>query len=67
MIPKSVKRFSEKIVLKQTLKRDDDSKKKYPALGSFCTRRRSETSLDGLTFRLFCHPCVTKYGHDGPS
>jgi hypothetical protein len=33
MIRKSGYRFSEKIVLKQKLERDDDSKKSHPALG----------------------------------
>jgi hypothetical protein len=32
MIPKSVQRFSEKIMLKQKLERDDDSTKSHPAL-----------------------------------
>jgi branched-chain amino acid transport system ATP-binding protein len=32
MIPKSVQRFSEKIMLHQKLERDDDSKKRHPAL-----------------------------------
>jgi hypothetical protein len=33
MIPKSGYRFSEKIMLNQKLERDDDSKKRHPALG----------------------------------
>src|SRR4030088_3171941 len=33
MIPKSGYRFSEKIMLKQRAKADDDSKKSHPALG----------------------------------
>jgi hypothetical protein len=32
MIPKSVLRFSEKIMLKQEVEWDDDSKKSHPAL-----------------------------------
>jgi hypothetical protein len=31
MIPKSGNRFSEKIMLKQKVERDDDSKKNHPA------------------------------------
>jgi hypothetical protein len=34
MIRKSGHRFSEKIMLKQKMERDDDSKKSHPALGS---------------------------------
>jgi hypothetical protein len=33
MIRKSVQRFSGKIMLKQKIERDDDSKKSHPALG----------------------------------
>jgi len=32
MIPKSGKRFSEKIMLQQVVEEDSDSKKSYPAL-----------------------------------
>ena len=32
MIPKSVQRFSEKIMLKQEARADDDSRKNHPAL-----------------------------------
>jgi hypothetical protein len=34
MIRKSGSRFSEKIMLKQMLERNDDSKKSHPALGN---------------------------------
>src|SRR5262245_62097359 len=36
MIPKSVQRFSEKIMLKQEAERDDDSRKSHPALVPAC-------------------------------
>src|ERR1700752_1937991 len=36
MIPKSENRFSEEIMLKQRIKRDDDSKKSHPALVGEC-------------------------------
>jgi hypothetical protein len=44
MIRKSVQRFSEKIVLKKKLERDDDSKKSHPdpAVVAECSRRRND-------------------------
>jgi hypothetical protein len=38
MIRKSVQRFSEKIMLNQDLKRDDDSTESYRALAWFAAR-----------------------------
>jgi hypothetical protein len=42
MIPKSGNRFSEKIMLKQRTRRDDDSKKSHPALDG---QREGDTCL----------------------
>jgi hypothetical protein len=45
MIPKSGYRFSEKIMLKDNLERDDDSKKVIPLYAAFCfARSRSSSS-----------------------
>jgi hypothetical protein len=46
MIPKSVQRFSEKIMLKKKLERDDDSTKSHPALGAH--RRLSSAAAGHL-------------------
>jgi hypothetical protein len=47
MVPKSGYRFSEKIMLNNRLKRDDDSKKSHPALA-----RRSRPADAALLLRL---------------
>jgi len=48
MIPKSVQRFSEKIMLKQNLERHDDSTKSHPALGASRKRAFPLRSAIGL-------------------
>src|SRR5260221_964555 len=53
MIRKSGYRFSEKIMLKQKIERDDDSKKSHPALGGLHRLHGVQHSGSRMTVDIF--------------
>jgi hypothetical protein len=61
MIPKSVQRFSEKIMLKQETKRDGDSRKSHPVLArAGATPNGARTGLQTHRYASRAHPMMVE-------